>query len=139
MLKFGYVPPSTQGFFDPDLDSIPFPAYHLMELDKYFGLDTSHGMRHRTRFSPIITSRGCPAKCTFCSANRVWGDNYRLRSVDNVIEEMRILKHEYNIEELMFEDDNVTANPERAKALFSRMIEEEFHFAWDTPNGVGIW
>ena len=57
-----------------DLDSIPFPAYHLMELDKYFGLDASHGTRHRKRFSPIITSRGCPAKCTFCSAHQVWGN-----------------------------------------------------------------
>lgn len=122
-----------------DLDSIRFPAYHLMELDRYFGLYASHGLRHRARYSPIVTSRGCPAKCTFCSAYKVWGKAYRVRSVDNVIEEMRLLHDKYGIEELMFEDDNVTANPQRAKQLFTRMTEERFNFVWDTPNGVGIW
>ena len=122
-----------------DLDSIPFPAYHLMELDKYFGLESSHGARHKKRFCPVITSRGCPAKCTFCSAYRVWGNQYRMRSVDSVLEEMKLLKSKYGIEEIMFEDDNVTANPKRAKQLFTRMIEERFDFAWDTPNGAGAW
>jgi anaerobic magnesium-protoporphyrin IX monomethyl ester cyclase len=122
-----------------NLDLIPFPAYHLMHLDKYFGLNISHGKRYKIRFSPIITSRGCPAKCTFCSAHKVWGNKYRMRSVDNVINEMRLLKDKYNIEEIMFEDDNVTANPKRAKELFKQMIKEQFNFIWDTPNGVGVW
>jgi anaerobic magnesium-protoporphyrin IX monomethyl ester cyclase len=122
-----------------DLDSIPFPAYHLMELNKYFGLSASHGIRHRERFSPIITSRGCPAKCTFCSAHKVWGNKYRVRSVENVLKEMRLLKDQYGVEEIMFEDDNVTADAERAKLLFSRMIEEALDFVWDTPNGAGVW
>ncbi|MCX5695225.1 MAG: radical SAM protein [Candidatus Omnitrophica bacterium] len=122
-----------------DLDTLPFPAYHLMDLEKYFKLELSHGFRHREKFSPIITSRGCIAKCTFCSANKVWGNKYRTRSIDNVIKEMRLLKDKYGIQELMFEDDNVTADPKRAKELFSRMVEEELDFIWDTPNGVGIW
>jgi magnesium-protoporphyrin IX monomethyl ester (oxidative) cyclase len=125
--------------FIKNLDSIPFPAYHLMELDKYFGLDASHGTRHKKRFCPIITSRGCPAKCTFCSAHQVWGNKYRMRSVENVLEEMRLLKDKYGVEEIMFEDDNVTADAKRAKFLFTRMIEEGFNFVWDTPNGVGVW
>jgi len=122
-----------------DLNSIPFPSYQAMDLESYFGLAASHGYRRKSRFCPVITSRGCPAKCTFCSANRVWGNRYRVRSVDNVLEEMRILKKKYGIEELMFEDDNVTAHPGRAKELFSRMFEEQFNFVWDTPNGVGVW
>jgi anaerobic magnesium-protoporphyrin IX monomethyl ester cyclase len=122
-----------------NLDLLPFPAYHLMNLEMYFGLPQSHGPRHKNKFMPIITSRGCPAKCTFCTAKKVWGDKYRARSVENVIEEMRLLKNKYGIEEIMFEDDNVTANPKRAKELFSRMIEEKFNFVWDTPNGVGVW
>lgn len=122
-----------------DLDSIPFPAYDIMDIEKYFGLHTSHGLRHRKRFSPIVTSRGCPAKCSFCSAYKVWGSAYRFRTVDNIIKEMEMLKNEYGIEELMFEDDNVTANPGRAKELFSKMIAAKFNFIWDTPNGVGAW
>lgn len=122
-----------------NLDSIPFPAYDIMELDRYFGLEASHGLRHKERFCPIITSRGCTARCTFCSAARVWGNKYRVRSVENVLQEMRILKDRYNIQELMFEDDNVTANATRAKELFSKMAKERFDFTWDTPNGVGVW
>lgn len=122
-----------------DLDSIPFPAYDIMELDRYFGLEATHGLRHKERFCPIITSRGCTARCTFCSALRVWGNKYRVRSVNNVLLEMKMLKEKYNIQELMFEDDNVTANATRAKELFSRMVKESFNFVWDTPNGVGVW
>lgn len=122
-----------------NLDTLPFPAYHLMNLDMYFGLPSSHGTRHKARFSPIITSRGCPAKCTFCSALKVWGNAYRFRSIENVLSEMRLLKDKYGIEELMFEDDNVTANLKRARELFNGMIREKFNFVWDTPNGVGVW
>lgn len=125
--------------FVKNLDELPFPAYHLINIEKYFGLTSSHGTRHKKRFSAIMTSRGCPAKCTFCSAKQVWGKIYRYRSVDNVIEEMKMLKEKYGIEELMFEDDNVTANPKRAKEIFRRMIDEKLNFIWDTPNGVGIW
>lgn len=122
-----------------NLDTLPLPSHSLMNLDSYFGLKSSHGLRHKNRFSPIITSRGCPVKCTFCSAHKAWGNNYRFRSIDNILEEMRILRFEYGIEELLFEDDNVTANTQRAKELFSRMAKEELGFVWDTPNGVGVW
>ncbi len=52
---------------------------------------------------------------------------------------MKYLKKEFGIEEILFEDDNVTANPKRAKQLFERMIDEDLGFVWDTPNGVGVW
>lgn len=122
-----------------DLDRIPFPAYDIMNLEKYFGINASHGLRHKVEFSPIITSRGCPARCTFCSAKNVWGEKFRFRSVDSVIKEMRILHDKYGVRELLFEDDNLTANISRAKNLFSRMINEKFNFVWDTPNGIGAW
>lgn len=122
-----------------DLDSIKSPAYHIMELDRYFNLDVSHGLRHKDRFCPVVTSRGCPAKCAFCSAEKVWGRKYRTRSVGNIIKEMKLLKNRYGIEELMFEDDNVTADPNRAKELFSVMVKEKLSIVWDTPNGVGVW
>ena len=125
--------------FIRDLDRIPFPARHLLNMEKYFGLRASHGARRKDKFSPIITSRGCPARCTFCSAYRVWGKRYRFRSPENVIEEMKQIKRKYGIEELMFEDDNLTANPERAEKIFDLMIREKLNFAWDTPNGIAVF
>jgi len=125
--------------FIEDLDALPFPARHLLNMEKYFGLKSSHGDRRKKRFSPIITSRGCPAKCTFCSAYAVWGRGFRPRSPENVIRELKDLKREYGIEEIMFEDDNLTLDSKRAEALFDGMIQERLNLEWDTPNGIAAW
>lgn len=122
-----------------NLDEIPFPDWEVMLAEKYFGIESSHGERHKRKFMPIITSRGCTASCTFCTAHCVWGKKYRKRSVENVIAEMKQLKDKYGIEEIMFEDDNVTLDPVRAKILFKKMIDEKIGFIWDTPNGVAAW
>ena len=125
--------------FIADLDALPFPARHLLKMEKYFGLESSHGDRHKRRFSPIITSRGCPAKCTFCSAHRVWGRPFRYRSAENVIRELKDIKEKYAIEEIMFEDDNLTLNSKRAEAIFDLMVKEDLGLEWDTPNGIAAW
>ena len=125
--------------FIEDLDRLPFPARHLLNMEGYFGLKHSHGTRRRKRFSPIVTSRGCPAKCTFCSAYKVWGRKFRQRSPENVIAEMKEIKEKYGIEEIMFEDDNTTLNVQRAAKLFDLMIAEKLNFVWDTPNGVAAF
>jgi magnesium-protoporphyrin IX monomethyl ester (oxidative) cyclase len=125
--------------FITDLDRLPFPARHLLNMEGYFGLEHSHGTRRRKRFSPIVTSRGCPARCTFCSAYKVWGRKFRQRSPENVIAEMKHIKEKYGIEEIMFEDDNTTLNLKRAERIFDLMIEEKINFVWDTPNGVAAF
>jgi magnesium-protoporphyrin IX monomethyl ester (oxidative) cyclase len=125
--------------FIEDLDSVPFPAWHLMNVEKYVGLQASHGKRKTAHFFPIITSRGCVAKCTFCSANKVWGRKHRFRSPKNVIKEMKILKERYGIEELLIEDDNFTLKPKRAEEICDLMIKEGLDFKWDTPNGVAAY
>jgi len=122
-----------------DLDSLPFPAYHLLGLEQYFGLESSHGVRQSKEFAPIVTSRGCPAKCTFCSANKMFGYKFRTRSAENVLSELWFLKKTYGIKEIMFEDDNVTASRKHAVALFQKMIDQKIDLKWDTPNGVGMW
>jgi anaerobic magnesium-protoporphyrin IX monomethyl ester cyclase len=125
--------------FITDLDALPFPAWHLLNMEKYFGLKASHGERRKKRFAPVITSRGCPAQCTFCSAYAVWGRAFRARSPENVLRELTHLKTQYGIEEIMFEDDNLTLNPSRAGAIFDGMIKAKLGLAWDTPNGVAAW
>lgn len=131
-----YIPKKT---FIQDLDSLPFPARHLLNMEKYFGLPTSHGKRRHIRFSPIVTSRGCPANCTFCTAHKVWGKPFRKRSPENVLKEMRELKYKYGIKEILFEDDNVTLDVKRAEEIFDMMIREGLEFEWDTPNGVAAF
>ncbi|HDZ77335.1 MAG TPA: B12-binding domain-containing radical SAM protein [Candidatus Omnitrophica bacterium] len=106
--KNGEIKIAPKKTFIENLDEIPFPAWNLLNFTKYFGLKLSHGKRRHKAFAPIITSRGCPAGCSFCTAHHVWGRGYRCRSAENVIDEMRQLKNNYGIKELLCEDDNTT-------------------------------
>ena len=141
----GWVKENSEHVLNPklkwieDLDSLPYPAYHLIGLEQYFGLESSHGIRRAKEFAPIVTSRGCPAKCTFCSANKMFGYKFRTRSTQNVLDELWFLKKNYGVREIMFEDDNVTANRNHATELFQKMIDQKINLQWDTPNGVGLW
>jgi radical SAM superfamily enzyme YgiQ (UPF0313 family) len=73
--------------FMQDLDSLPFPAYHLLPLDAF------HRMG-KTIF-PLVTSRGCVQCCDFCSTVRMFGRGYRMRSPKNVVDEMEMLHKKY--------------------------------------------
>ena len=59
-----------------------------------------------------------------------------MRSVDNILNEIKELKNKYGIQEIQFSDDNLTLNQERAKDLFRRL--KDFNLSWCTPNGVMI-
>ena len=125
--------------FIEDLDTLPSPAWHLMNVEHYFGLDVCHGKRTCTRFFSIITSRGCPARCVFCTAFNVWGRKYRARSVEKVVEEIKFLRERYGIGEILIEDDNFTFDVDRAGKICDRIIEEKLNIRFDTPNGIAAY
>ncbi len=122
-----------------DLDTLPFPARDLLPLDKYWKYAVPMAHTHKSpKNVPIATSRGCPFRCTFCSSCHHWG-KFRTRSVESVLAEMDELKYRYGVEELKFEDDNLTADKKRARALFQGMIDRGYNFHWNTPNGIAVW
>lgn len=126
--------------FLQSLDQLPFPARHLLPMDEYFKKDRPHGTATRyKRSTPIITSRGCPAKCTFCSIHTVWGREYRGRSGENVLEELKHLADHYNIKEIQIEDDNLTYSKPRAHELLDKIIEADLGLSFTTPNGIAAW
>ena len=96
-----------------DLDKIPFPDYSLLR--------SSH-----CNAANVITTRGCPFCCSFCTTSRMFHP-YRERSVENVIEELRYYKS-LGFKYMNFEDDNFTANKNRTKELLRRMIKENLIF-----------
>ncbi len=89
-----------------NLDEIPFPNYSLLKTP-YNALN-------------ILTSRGCPYSCNFCTTTRMFFP-YRQRSPENVIEELKIYKKK-GLKYLCFQDDNFTADKERAKEILDKMI-----------------
>lgn len=118
-----------------DLDNLAFPARHLLNLETYFDIAVPYAPFFKNhRVAQILTSRGCPGKCNFCSTVNYWGRKFRIRSVDNIIREIQTLKNTYNIGEVQFVDDNLTADPKRAKELFKRMKDLNLH--WCTPHGL---
>lgn len=124
----------------PDLDAIPFPARDLLDLPLYWKAGLAHGfnLRGRRNFN-LITSRGCPAPCTFCTISQVWGKKFRGRSPENVVAELVHLRDTYRANHIQFEDDNLTFDVDRAKRLFQQMIQAGTVMAWNTPNGVAAW
>ncbi|MFH2145314.1 MAG: radical SAM protein [Candidatus Omnitrophota bacterium] len=122
-----------------NLDELPFPARRKLPLDEYFRINLPMGLlARRTPAMNIITSRGCPFKCSFCSSSRFWGGKYRGRSAENVLDEMAHLKKDLGVRELKFFDDNLTYLPVRAREIFQGMVDRNFKFSWNTPNGIDI-
>lgn len=122
-----------------DIDELPFPARHLMPMEKYFKIKVSHVEPKKTPYTTVITSRGCPGRCVFCSIHTVWGRKFRGRSPANVLDEIEHLVSEYGVREIHFGDDNLTFDKKRAKKIFDGIVERRLDITWATPNGIALW
>ena len=99
-----------------DLDSLPLPAYKKFPLEKYEILS-------------IITSRGCPYRCAYCCASKFWKNRIRFRSIENVVQELKIIKS-LGVKRIKFHDSTFTFDKKRVIELCKRMKEEGLTFKW---------
>lgn len=101
-----------------NLDSLPFPARHLLPpLSAYRPTPASY---RRLPLAVIITSRGCPSRCTFCD-RAVFGEKFRQRGVSNVMAEVEEVVYKYGAKEIRFFDDTFTLNPEFVEGICRAM------------------
>ena len=124
--------------FIEDLDSLCFPDYSIPLMDRYF--DISPRMV-RGRTAALITSRGCPFDCEFCSVHPVCGRRWRARSAENVIDEIKYLVRHHSINSFEIEDDNFTMRRDRTVQILEgiiRLNENRGNLSWRTPNGVRV-
>lgn len=120
-----------------DLDSLPMPAWDLMDPGTY--PEAPHGTFSRSfPIAPIITSRGCPYSCTFCASFRIHGRKMRRRSSAAVLDEIEYLHNRYRVKEFQIEDDNFTMGKEYAKEVLSGIIGRGLKIWISLPNGVRI-
>jgi anaerobic magnesium-protoporphyrin IX monomethyl ester cyclase len=114
--------------FIKNIDDIPFPSRDLLPLDlyKYNGV----------KYTSMLTSRGCPFKCSFCSSSRLFGGFWRGRSPENVLEEMKIIYEEYGVRNIMIVDDTFTLNQERAEKICDGIIKEGWDISWGASSRV---
>ncbi len=86
------------------------------------------------RCAPIFTSRGCPFGCIYC--HNVFGKKFRARSAENVLDELSMLKREYNIGEIEIIDDCFNIDLSRAKEIARGIIDRKLDIAISFPNGI---
>ena len=114
-----------------NLDEIPFPAKHLLSQNARYGHFWSRGHRIALKnLSGIITSRGCPFGCSFCSCTAFSGRKIRARSPENVVKEMEYLVNERGVEQIFIVDDNFTCFPKRVMKICQLIKERELEFDW---------
>jgi len=107
-----------------DLDSLPFPARHLLPMEQYTALG------ERTPIGNVITSRGCPFRCIFCASSRIYGNTFRARSPENVVEEVSELVDKYRINFIEFVDDTFTINKKRSFRLAGLLRKLDISWAF---------
>jgi radical SAM superfamily enzyme YgiQ (UPF0313 family) len=122
-----------------DVDAIPFPAHQLYKIERYTNLNPlTDGLDPNARAYTLVTSRGCPYKCTYCS-KPITGDTWRGRSVDNVIAEWRWLVEDLGATEIGLTDDIWNLDRQRAKDLCRALIDNKLnHVPWVTIHGMKV-
>jgi anaerobic magnesium-protoporphyrin IX monomethyl ester cyclase len=136
--KGGKVKANLKLEYVDELDRLPFPAYHLVDFNKYYQAGHSHcDSLANTKWMPIITSRGCPCNCTFCYGTIMGGKKFRYRTTQNIIDEILYLKEHYSIDEIHIEDDNFCHNLERAIEILTRLTQMPIRLSF--PNGLSLY
>jgi radical SAM superfamily enzyme YgiQ (UPF0313 family) len=100
-----------------NLDALPFPAYHKVNLDDYF-------------LAGIVASRGCPYKCAFCDVSPFWGYRYRARGIANIIEEIKLVRRTYGQRHILFYDEIFVINRQWVLELCDRLEKEHLDVEW---------
>ena len=109
-----------------DLDTLPHPSRHYAA----FGVDRAAQLQY------VLTSRGCPAVCTFCDSPMFWGRAVRYRSAEDVVRELKFLRDEMGLVYVSFRDDTFTADSERAIEICEAIRESELNLLWDCQSRV---
>ena len=117
-----------------DLDALPFPAFHLLPMGKY-RLHPPFG--RRSPVMPIITSRGCPYRCIFCSKS-VFGRKYRSNSPDYMINEIQLLVEKFGVKEIKFYDDAFTLDKKRVVSFCTQLKERGIGIPWTCETRVNL-
>lgn len=133
--KDGKVIKTAEPDFIRDIDNLPYPARHLLKMEKYEAMPSTvknMPMLH------MIASRGCPFRCTFCSSASIMKRTYRYHSPKRVVDEMEHLKDEYGVREICFQDDLFTVNKKWVSDICNLLIQRglDKHLSWTCHTRV---
>jgi radical SAM superfamily enzyme YgiQ (UPF0313 family) len=115
-----------------DLDSLPFPARHLLPNHLY-----EYIFSRNRRMTTMFTSRGCPYQCIFCDKS-VFGSKYRKRSAENVVQEISLIKDMYEDVSIVFYDDLFTLDKKRVIRICQGILERGLRIDWKCEGRVDV-
>jgi len=119
-----------------DLNALPWPAYDLFKMDRYTNLQPATDHVDGARSFSILTSRGCPYRCTFCSQS-IMPQKWRARSAENVVEEWAHLVNDLGAQEIGVLDDSANIRVDRLHKICDLLIERKLnHVPWIFVNGI---
>ncbi len=119
-----------------DLDTLPFPAYHYFRMERYTSLQPTMDAVDQGKSFSLMTSRGCPYRCTFCSQS-VMAERWRARSPESVIKEWRHLVEDLGAQEIGVLDDSANIHRPRLHEISQRLIDGHLnHIPWILINGI---
>ncbi|MBF0531646.1 MAG: cobalamin-dependent protein [Candidatus Omnitrophica bacterium] len=122
--------------FIPDLDQLPFPAWHLFDAQEYKN-KISRILTRRVPSCMVEFSRGCLYTCDFCASKITMGHGYRKKSPQRCAAEVRRL-YEYGWREFALTDDIFTSDKEWAKAVCQEIIKAKLDIIWTCTNGIRV-
>jgi radical SAM superfamily enzyme YgiQ (UPF0313 family) len=111
-----------------DLDSLPMPARHLLDMNEY-RMDMPF-LENITAFS-VMSSRGCPIGCVFCSASALWGPKYTRRSPQKVLDEIQLLADQYGISGIKFFDSTLTLDKGHILGICDEFLRRQLNMFWE--------
>jgi len=121
--------------FIKDISELPFPAWHLMDMENYFSIAMPHNPFVKSgRVGCIMTSRGCPQRCYFCSSARYFGHLFRPMSAARVIEMVQYMVDRFRIKEIQILDDNSTLDYKRIIDICEGIKHMKLRITF--PNGI---
>ncbi|MCB0168074.1 MAG: radical SAM protein [Anaerolineae bacterium] len=119
-----------------DLDTLPFPAYHFFKMERYTNLQPATDAVDGAKSFSVMTSRGCPYRCTFCSQS-IMPVKWRARSPESVLAEWQHLVHNLGAQEIAVLDDSANIQVNRLEKIADLLIEHKInHVPWIFVNGI---
>ena len=118
-----------------NIDTIPWPYWPDGYLEKFWRSGKTHGVQ-TGRDMPLLMTRGCPYRCTFCSNPRMWTTRYVLRGVDDVIEEVKYYYEKYKVTSFQIYDLTAITKRSWFIELLHRLIELNLPVEWSFPSGT---
>lgn len=116
-----------------NIDELPYPAWDLMPIENYLSRNLNYHLQ-RGRTIPMLATRGCPFKCTFCSNSNMWSDPWIAREPKLIVEEMKFYIEKYKVENFVFSDLSAVIDKRHVVSFCKEIIKNRIDITFQLPT-----